>query len=232
MRLCFLVSAILLGGSGAFAGPCLPGTLQNYINLGSGGCTSGFALFKDFSIAPGQSFAIPIAPAQVLVTPGGPANMPALQFTLGNSATTGFLLESFFRFDISAASLLNATVRLNNPSATGDGAAIASLDICPNASFIGNAPLGCPTLPASLIAFKTADSESLSDTRNFGATSFFDVFADLTIDGGLAGTARLDSATVQVTATGSTAAIPEPATALLLIMGSGVLALGRFRRHL
>ena len=225
MKLLFLATMILLCSTSTFAGPCIPGTLQNYIALSSGGCTSGNALFKDFQIAPGQSFATPIAPAQILVSPGGLPDMPSLRFTLGKSAAAGQLFESFFHFDVSGPSLFNATVMLENPSATGDGAVISSLDICPNASFSGGAPLGCPNTPATLIALKTATFSSLSDSKDFIATSFFDVFVDLTIDGGLSGSATMDSATVRVTV------IPEPASALLIIIGCGVLALARLRQN-
>ena len=225
MKLLFLTTVILLCGASAFAGPCLPGTLQNYITLSSAGCTSGNALFKDFQIASGASFATPIAPSLIAVSPGGLPDMPSLRFTLGKSAAAGDVFESFFHFDVSAPSLLNAAVILDNPSASGDGAVTASLDICPAASFSGGAPLGCPATPATLIALKTATFSTPSDSKDFVATSFFDVFVDLTIDGGLSGSATMDSATVQVTVT------PEPASALLINIGCGVLALARLRRN-
>jgi len=226
MRLLLVTGCVVLFSTCAAAGPCVPGTLQDYINLGAAGCTGGVALFKDFLLASGQSFAIPIPPSQVQVTPSGTTFMPSLQFTLNKSAAADELFESFFHFDVSAAALRRAMLTLGGSTATGDGAAIATADICPNGSFFAGGPIGCPTSPQSLITDVSAFDSTLTDSRNFAFSSFFDVFVDLTIDGGLSGTAHMGSATFQV------AAVPEPSTVLLVGIGCGALFLRRFRRRL
>jgi hypothetical protein len=53
----------------------------------------------------------------------------------------------------------------------------------------------------------------LTDFASFPVTSFFDIFVDLSVDGGLAGSATFGSAAVQLTAT------PEPAAVLLTLAG-------------
>ncbi len=112
---------------------------------------------------------------------------------------------------------------LDNSSATGDGVAIASADICPNASFNPGEPTGCFT-SESLITFAADGFSGLTDSKSFGTATFFDVFTDLTVDGGPSGSASLGSATFAVTVT------PEPATGWLLLAGCGALLLKRFLR--
>lgn len=226
MRLSLVTGALLLGGSSAFAGSCLPGTLQDYINLGPAGCTLGRALYSDFHTAPGQSFATPIPPSEIQVVPDGTLFAPSLEFVVDRSATAADLFESFFHFEVSAPDLQGAMITLENSSATGIGAAIASADICPGGAFNPDVPIGCPTSAESLITFVTAGPSGTTDSRSFTITSFFDVFADLTIDGGLAGTAHMGSARFEATT------VPEPSTALLMVVGCGAVALGRVRRYL
>lgn len=230
MRTGLFIGTLLLCSSAAFADPCLPGTLQDYINRGPIGCTLGVALFADFTTVPGQSFATIIDPASVQVTPDGTSGKPALEFTLNADANAGQLLESVFRFDVSALGLSSSTMTLGPSSAaTGDGVATATEDICPGGTFTGDQPLGCPNSPASLITFAADFGSSTSDTANFSPASFFDIFVDLTVDGGTFGSAHLDSATVQVSA--QPAPVPEPASALLLLTTFGWLAAQLVRRN-
>ncbi len=117
-----LFAAGLACASVACAGPCVSGTLQDYINLGATGCQSGFATFTGFTSEPGQTAASPINPSLVLVTPGGSALDPTLQFTLDSNASANQLFESFFRFGVTATVPLSDTMMLNG-SATVDGIA-------------------------------------------------------------------------------------------------------------
>jgi hypothetical protein len=203
--------------------PCVPGNLQSFVNLGATGCQVSTVQFSDFTIVPGLTIATPIDPAQVQVTPGGSAMNPMLLFTLETTATAGEVFQSFFRFSASGP-LIGAAISLTPPTATGDAAVTGILDVCPDGSFSGNAPLGCPTSPASLIVFGIDGSSLLSDSANFPASSFFDVFVDLTIDGGASGSAALGSATVGFTS------IPEPSAGLLAALGLSALGVLRARR--
>ena len=221
MKLLLLFSGMLCATSLGSAAVCVPGTLQSYIGLGSGGCQLGPLLFDNFAIASGQSIATPISPSQVQVTPGGSLFLPSLLFTLNSVAGPGSIFESFFRFQAVGAET-GVSISLNNPTATGDAAVTGTLDVCRNGTFAGSAPIGCSGASGSAIAFQIAGDSQLSDSTTFAFSSFFDVFVDLTIDGGLAGTASLPSATVAV------AAVPEPAT--LWLIAAGLILVGRRRQ--
>ncbi len=221
----FILGGILLVSSSAFAAPCLPGTLQDYVNLGAAGCQNGVVTFSGFSSAPGQNGATVIPLLQVMVNPAGMQFMPTLQFTLNQTANAGQLFESFFRFKASSAQLIGAGITLNSPAVTGDGAVTGTLDVCPGAMFSGNAPTGCANA-VSLISLATVGFSMLNDSASFPATSFFDVFTDLAADGGRTGSARFNSATVKFTAT------PEPSAQQLMLAGLAILALFSTQRNL
>ena len=226
MKLYFILGGILLVSSSAFAAPCLPGTLQDYVNLGAAGCQNGVVTFSGFSSAPGQNGATPIPLLQVMVNPAGMQFMPTLQFTLNQGANAGQLFESFFRFKASNAQLTGAGITLNSPLATGDGAVTGTLNVCPGAMFAGNSPTGCAN-SISLISLATSGFSMLTDSASFPTTSFFDVFTDLSVDGGLGGgSARFNSATVKFTAT------PEPSAQQLMLAGLAILALFSTQRNL
>jgi hypothetical protein len=216
----FVCSNALLFGT-----PCLPGSLQGYIDLGATGCQAGFVSFNNFAPVPGQAFATLIDPNTVQVTPGGTNLSPRLVFSLNTGANAGQLFESIFRFAAHGA-LTRAAIALGSPLATGDGAALGVLDVCPDGSFAGTSPSGCPTASASAIAFATAQSVQLSDARDFPVSSFFDIFVDLTADGGIGGSATLGTASVEI------ASVPEPSVAWLIAAGLTAIGLRRARRAL
>ena len=222
-KLVFCVSAVAAWSTIATGGPCLPGTLQSYINLGAGGCQSGAVQFGSFLAVPGQFGAAPIDPGQVQVTPGGSQFNPLLLLTLNRTATGAQLFESIFRFT-AMGPLEDVSIALNSPTATGNGVVTGILDVCPGANFAGSSPAGCPKTPASLIAFKSASDAQLSAGTLVTPSSFFDVFVDLTVDGGLNGTATLSSAAVGISAA------PEPSSVFLIAAGLGAIWVWRRRR--
>jgi hypothetical protein len=71
----------------------------------------------------------------------------------------------------------------------------------------------------SLILYHIEGDSLTTDSNGFGPSSFFDVFVDITIDGGPAGTASLDG-TVTSQFTPEQAVIAEPATVLLNDLGA------------
>ena len=213
----------------AFAGPCIPGTLQDYVNLGSTGCDVSGATFSPFLVLPGQSFAIPIDPSAIAVTPVGGAYNPGLQFGINVSADPGELFESFFRFTVTGQ-LMGASLLLGPGTATGDGQAIAVEELCADGAFGGNEPSGCSGIADTAITFRTESDAFLSDPKVLSG-SFFDVFVDITIDGGLAGTASLDNITTQFDlAVTEPEPVPEPSTGILLAGGIALLGLLRRRK--
>jgi hypothetical protein len=224
MKITLTLGFLLLCSAAVHAGPCLPGTLQSYINLGATGCQSGDTQFSNFAVEPGQSFATPINPQAIQITPGGAVISPTLLFTLNSSATAGNLLESFFRFDVSGF-LTSASITLNAPTVTGDGDVTGVLDVCAGGSFSPGEQIGCPTTAGTAVAFATQGTSGLSDSVSFSPTSFFDVFVDLTIDGGIAGSASLPSASVSI------GAVPEPSTVLLIAAGLAMIVIPQARRR-
>ena len=136
---------------------------------------------------------------------------------VNRTAQGNTFLESYSRFKVSS-SLVGAALSIVG-SATGNGAATAVAFVCPGGMFANLNPDGCLQPSQTLIASTFSD---LSTSATFAKTSFFDVFLDLTVDGGGSGTATLNSVTFGVTT------VPEPATNLLLL--SGMVAIAFIRR--
>jgi len=229
----FLVAAVLsLASRSLVASPCLSGSLQDYFNLGTTGCELGAVQVSDFFAATAGGSAIPLDPNTIQVIPGGTSFSPNLLFVYQSvsdgplSAGPGQLLDSFFHFSVMGPQLIGASIALNSASAKGDGAVTGVLDVCPDGAFAGGVPVGCPTSPDAAVAFAIAGDALLKDSRAFAPSSFFDVFVDVAIDGGLTGSASLSSASVGIVAS------PEPSA--LIFTAAGFLAIGamRLRRNL
>ena len=221
MKKFLTAAAFLFLAAMAYAGPCLPGTLQDYIDLGSAGCTLNNVRFQDFGLGELQFGATEIDPNTIPVTPNtGPAGA-ALLLMLNRSAGPGVLLESIFRFN-AVGELRGASIALGNALAAGDGAVTGILDVCADGDFLGLDPIGCSGTPGTAIAFATSFDSSLKDSVFFAPSSFFDVFVDLAIDGGLGGFASLDSAEVTIVT-------PEPSTVLLFAAGLFTFYISRMR---
>jgi hypothetical protein len=215
---------VVLSCAVTFGSPCLPGNLQTFINLGATGCQVETVEFTNFTLLPEQSIATPIDPTQVQVSPDGVALNPMLSFTLNRTANAGQVFKSFFRFSASD-SMYGASIGLISPRVTGDAAVTAILDVCPNGSFSGGAPLGCPTSPASLVVFAIDQSSLLKSSTSFTVSNSVDVFVDVTLDGGRSGSVTLNSATVGFSS------VPEPSTGLLLALGLSLFGTLRARRE-
>jgi hypothetical protein len=211
---------LFLQATSAAAIPCAPGTLQSYIDLGADGCSVGAAQLQGFTSVPGQSFATPVDPTLVQVTPGGSALAPALLLSYQVSAAPGELLESFFRFQVSVADLVGAGLAMAGAAASGDGAVTATQEICADGLF-GSLPTDCPTEPGVVILYAIEGDALLDDAASFPAAALADLFVDVVVDGAAEGSASLGSVTI------SLALVPEPASALLLALGLVPLGLRR-----
>lgn len=225
MKTFLLPGLAVLSCTVVFGTPCLPGNFQSFVDLGAAGCEVEGVQFSSFALLPGPPSARGLDPALVQVTPGGTALNPMLLFTLNTTANTGEVFESFFRFSTSSA-LTGASLGLTSPTATGDGAIFAVLGLCPGGAFAGGDPHSCPSSPASLVAFATAQGSSLSDSADLPAASSFDVLAGLTIDSGRNGSATLDSASIEFSS------VPEPAAGLLAALGIAAFGFLRARRRI
>lgn len=220
-----VTAPLILCGSTMFGAPCVSGTLQSYINLGVTGCTVGGVDYSAFAIVPGQNGATQINPNSITVTPGGTQYLTMLLLTLNQTANPGTLLESIFRVR-TAGLLTGASVTLGSPVVTGDGAATGILDVCAGGMFAGTAPTGCSATAGSTAAFAIAGGPNqLFDSVAFAPNSFFDIFFDISVDGGASGSAVLSSATLGVNAA------PEPSAILFVAAGIGAIGFLRLRRN-
>ena len=201
------------------AAPCVNGTLQSYINLGAAGCSVGIVDYQSFTIVPGQNFATVINPASVTVTPGGSLLNTTLRLGLNQTAEANQLFDLIFRVR-AVGNLTGASAMLGTPTATGDGVSTAVLEVCPGGNFMGMSPSGCSTGAQTAIAFADAIGPNTLTDNVAAKASFFDIFFDVSIDGGTAGRATLASATLGVNA------VPEPSTMLLMALGLAAMAHG------
>jgi hypothetical protein len=216
---------LLLFSTAAFGGPCIPGTLLDYLSLDPfTGCDLNQVQFSNFFLGELQNGATEIDPASIQVTPSGGLDTATLLFTLNVDASAGELFESSFHFSAAHSPLNGASITLGSPQAAGDGVAIGILDVCAEGSFLGVEPIGCSGSPGTAIVAASDFDTVFSDGVSFPGSSFFDVFVDLTVDGGLGGFASMDSAAVTVTT-------PEPSTMLVIAFALAGLSVLEARRR-
>jgi hypothetical protein len=214
------------------AGPCTSGdTLQNYLTLPPPAtCNVGGLTFSGFEIVPGLFGATPIDPSGVTVNVLNSPTSPGLQFLMNSPAGPGDLFDLFLRFRVDASALDKALLSMTGATATGDGAVTAILDGCAGGAFPTGEPLNCPTTPGNVVLFAIESDQVTADEHLFPISSFFDIFVDITIDGGPNGTAGLGSVDLRLDIPTATE-VPEPRTEGLLLAGVAVLcALARRMR--
>lgn len=203
----------------AHAAPCASQSLADYLALGAGGCTVSDVTFSDFSegfpLPPG---AVSIDVDSVVLTPvTGPGGTGfSIDTTAPIVAGPGDLLSLWFGFRVSGGSgFVGNAITLGPPTVTGDGAITLVADVCRDGSFIAPS-FGCLGSPEVEIAFAIEGDSGLADSDAFAVSSFFDVFVDLVIDGGLGGSAQLGPQLGTVRAQQSVASVPAPGSALLM----------------
>jgi hypothetical protein len=197
----------------ALAAPCGVAPLSDYI-AGSP-CNIGNALFSDFDTFPGSAGATPIDPAAILVTPLG----TGFRFDLNVSAGAGETLEALFGYVVTGGVPQINTASLIGPAFTGDGAVTLVEDKCLDGLFAGG-PFGCDGTPMTLTIIYNAFSSQTAEGLVIGPVSSVAVIKDIVVDGGLTGSASLESATNQF--------IPEPAS--FALMGGALCVLALMRR--
>jgi hypothetical protein len=200
---------------------CTSGTLTDYLGLGSGGCTIGANTLSNFAILPGQDLATELGSGTVSITPGGGNFSPSLTFSTSQTASSGALLESIFTFDISGPSYTSSALSLSGASETVDGAVTNIENFCTGGSFGPDGVDGCTGTAGSLL---TLDGVQNTDQSPLGPASFLNVTNDFTLDGGTSGSASGGTFTDTFTAT------PEPASLLLALFGSALVAGASIRR--
>jgi len=225
-----IIAVFLLGLSMASAAPlaCEPGTLADYISLGSEGCLLNNAVVADFfDVGPIGGFATGIAPEDVLVDPlltiGGMKF--GLQFTYGASAGTGELLESRFTytFQTAVAGPIVALLGMTGSTVAPDGVNTVVEDFCLGDQFFIDF---CGTSMDTAIVFDIGSDSELSALLDLGTFARVGIMNDVVIDGGLAGSASLQAVTNEFVL------VPEPWNGPTFALGLIALAgLGMHRRR-
>ena len=212
---------------------CVSASLEDYIALGSGGCMVGHALFADFAASVVDPAATPILRGDVIVSPLLGGTSLGLAFSLTSSAGPGEFEDLLIRYGLSGLmglSFVSNTLSMSGSSVEPDGAVTAVEDKCGGGMFGSDPSTPCSgTLIGPLIVFDIGTFADLTETTpDFAITSFFDVFTEIAVDGGLLGSASLGTVTNEFEFA-PTQVVPEPTSMLLL--GSGLLALLRHRKR-
>jgi hypothetical protein len=226
----FLVCAI---PSFASVAPVCPvGTLQDYVNLGSTGCTVGGVLFSNFTVEPVPSGELPLDPnlnalSVHLETPFLEGVGIAFENTGAlEPAGPGQVRDLLLRFNIEALSTLStneATTAVSSNSAFGIDS--STLDLCAGGSFTDGTPSGCSGNFAMVGANTSNPPTSRFGSTTFPETKSLDAFFDLREDGGATGGALADFSDFTVIPT------PEPSMVPMLVVGLGALVLYVERRR-
>jgi hypothetical protein len=223
----FLAAALLIvAAPHAISAPCVPGTLQDYINLGSIGCEIDGARVSDFEDFGSPNGGIPFDPTTIQVTPVDQLTAASLVFTLNAAAANGDLLDSLYHFTVTALAgraISGADSSLAGAAATGDGAVTLIQQMCLDAMFLPPFALFCGGVEMDMILFATAFDNQLADAVRFvpppPGPAFVDVVVDFGVDAGLTGTATLQSATIRFS-TPASSALALLALALTLLASS------------
>ncbi len=204
------------------ASTCTGGTLASYLSLGSSGCTIGGETFSNFSILSGQTGATELSAASITITPSGGVYSPDLTFTTSQSASTNALLESFFTYDVTGASLVSSAITLAGSSETGDGGVTEIENYCAGGKFGPDGVDGCTGSAGSLL---TLDGAQNADYSGLGPVTFLNVTDDFVISGGTIGSASGGIFT------NTFAAVPEPASIMFAGLGLALAAGAGLRRR-
>jgi hypothetical protein len=202
--------------------PCAPGTLTDYVNLGSDGCTIGDKVLFDFIDLTIPNGAVPIDFASIFVTPVSSEFVAELRFAVDGSAGPHQFLDAHFAYSVTTNGfpMVGLRLEMTGASATGDGATTVITDACIGDVFNFDV---CFADTATLITAATAFDAVTSDETTFPPTNTLGVANDIGIDGGLGGSARLGTVVNHISE------VPEPAT--LLLCAAGLIAAVWLRRR-
>ena len=222
------ITLLLFASSIVYASVCSPGTLTDYLSLGSAGCTIGTTGFGNFETLSIPNAATQIDPNLVQVTPGGGPTTPTLLFTFNMSASAGEFFDLNFGFDVTDNFLVGANATMTGTSATDDGVVTVIEEFCPAGVFSPT----CSSGPESAFTLIQIDGfASTTDSAAFAAVASLQVRKDIGIDGGLFGTSALGSLSDEFVLSAATTPVPEPGSIYLFTSAISAFALHRVRRR-
>ena len=207
--LAILVAAVRM----ATAGVCANTTLDQYIALGSGGCSIGNNTIFGFQELLGQAGAVQIAPGNILVTTSGGNLNPTIQFTTSLTVSSPVFDEALITYQIKGNPYMGEATILAGTSATGFGDAASVQNYCLNGTFSANGVTGCPGDPSGthnvLVNFGNG-SAPVAFSPNASSVSITD---DFVLDASGGGSATGGSLSDSFNAT------PEPGSYVLAGLG-------------
>jgi hypothetical protein len=179
------------------------------------------ATFTHFTTTMMLPSAVEIPATDVTVTPV--AGLTALDFGLSRSAGAGDLFDILIRYRLTGLGVIENQLSMTGSAASGDANVTGVEDKCVGGLFAGADPASpCAGTALTLIVVQDALGVVSPDGKAFAVHSFFDVFTEITVDGGLGGSSSLNGAIRT-----QFRAIPEPSTVLFLGSGLALLAARR-----